>query len=60
MNKQKILGHNENRRYFWNVSLADGSRIVAYRSRCATAAGVRAQFKKKGVRVTGVGKSTTA
>lgn len=41
-------------RWFWNVSLTNGSRIKGYRSRCSTAKDVRAQFKKRGFGVRGV------
>jgi len=47
---QKTHGHGSETRYFWNVSLA-GNGSAVYRSRCATSAGVRKQFKSRGYKV---------
>jgi hypothetical protein len=51
---QKIQkGGSDGNRYMWNVSVKNEGKTT-YRSRHATAAGVRSEFKKRGKTVTGV------
>lgn len=50
---QKIHFEKAGYRYFWNVSVK-GEGTGEYRSRHATAAGVRQEFKKNGKDVTSV------
>jgi len=50
---QKIHFEKDGTRYFWNVSIK-GEGTGEYRSRHATAADVKAEFKKNGKSVTSV------
>lgn len=55
INTQKVhgCGVNKERRYFWNVTVV-GEGSGQYRSRHATTAGVRSEFKKNGKKVLSV------
>lgn len=47
---QKKHGSGSNARYFWAVTTASGTGV--YRSRHATAAGVRGEFARNGNKIT--------
>ena len=50
---QKTHGNGKETRYFWIVSVK-GDGTMTYRSRHATSAGVRSEFRRAGHTVTGI------